>query len=218
MFGGFDIRPVLGSRSTDLKCHIGGLSGRALKAGDVLPVLRAFELPQERFRPLQKRVRAAALEDWALTTLTPHGFIGAQKFPLLRVVLGPQDEMFTEKGLFDFKSALYTVTQDSNRMAAKLNGAAIEARAGVDILSDGIVEGSVQISANGQPIVMLTDHQSTGGYAKIATVIPCDIPTLAQVRPGQLVGFRVVTVEEGTAACKKEKDKWAYLKEKIDHD
>ena len=218
VFGGFDIHPVLGSRSTDLKCHIGGLNGRALKAGDVLPVLRAFELPQERFRPLQKRVRAAALEDWALTTLTPHGFIGAQKFPLLRVVLGPQDEMFTEKGLFDFKSALYTVTQDSNRMAAKLNGAAIEARAGVDILSDGIVEGSVQISANGQPIVMLTDHQSTGGYAKIATVIPCDIPTLAQVRPGQLVGFRVVTVEEGTAACKKEKDKWAYLKEKIDHD
>ena len=116
VFGGFDIHPVLGSRSTDLKCHIGGLNGRALKAGDVLPVLRAFELPQERFRPLQKRVRAAALEDWALTTLTPHGFIGAQKFPLLRVVLGPQDEMFTEKGLFDFKSALYTVTQDSNRM------------------------------------------------------------------------------------------------------
>lgn len=92
-----------------------------------------------------------------MTTLTPHGFIGAQKFPLLRVVLGPQDEMFTEKGLFDFKSALYTVTQDSNRMAAKLNGAAIEA-GGRDILSDGIVEGSVQISANGQPIVMLTDH------------------------------------------------------------
>lgn len=107
VFGGFDIHPVLGSRSTDLKCHIGGLNGRALKAGDVLPVLRAFELPQERFRLLQKRVRAAALEDWALTTLTPHGFIGAQKFPLLRVVLGPQDEMFTEKGLFDFKSALH---------------------------------------------------------------------------------------------------------------
>lgn len=101
-----------------------------------------------------------------MTTLTPHGFIGAQKFPLLRVVLGPQDEMFTEKGLFDFKSALYTVTQDSNRMAAKLNGAAIEARAGVDILSDGIVEGSVQISANGQPIVMLTDHQSTAAMPK----------------------------------------------------
>lgn len=152
-----------------------------------------------------------------MTTLTPHGFIGAQKFPLLRVVLGPQDEMFTEKGLFDFKSALYTVTQDSNRMAAKLNGAAIEARRAWTS-SRTARGGSVQISANGQPIVMLTDHQSTGGYAKIATVIPCDIPTLAQVRPGQLVGSCVVTVEEGTAACKKEKNKWAYLKEKIDHD
>ena len=218
VFGGFDIRPVLGSRSTDLKCHIGGLNGRSLKAGDALPVLRAFELPQERFKPLYRRVKAVALEDWALATLTPHGFIGAQKFPLLRVVLGPQDDSFTEKGLFDFKSALYTVTQDSNRMAAKLSGAAIESRAGVDILSDGIVEGSVQISANGQPIVMLADHQSTGGYAKIATVIPCDIPALAQVRPGQSIGFRVVTVEEGAAACKKEKDKWAYLKEEIEHD
>ena len=218
VFGGFDIHPVLGSRSTDLKCHIGGLNGRALKAGDVLPVLRAFELPQERFKPLYRRVKAAALEDWALATLTPHGFIGAQKFPLLRVVLGPQEDSFTELGLFDFKSALYTVTQDSNRMAAKLSGAAVEAKAGVDILSDGIVEGSVQISANGQPIVMLADHQSTGGYAKIATVIPCDVPALAQVRPRQSVGFRVVTVEEGAAACKKEKDKWAYLKEEIDHD
>lgn len=218
VFGGFDIRPVLGSRSTDLKCHIGGLSGRALKAGDVLPVLRAFELPQERYKPLKKRLEAVVLEDWALATLSPHGFIGAQKFPLLRVVLGPQDDAFTEKGLFDFKSALYTVTQDSNRMAAKLSGAPIEAKAGVDILSDGIVEGSVQVSANGQPIVMLADHQSTGGYSKIATVIPCDIPALAQVRPGQLVGFRAVSVEEGAEACRKEKEKWTYLKEAIDHD
>ena len=181
-------------------------------------ILRAFELPQERYKPLKKRLEAVVLEDWALATLSPHGFIGAQKFPLLRVVLGPQDDAFTEKGLFDFKSALYTVTQDSNRMAAKLSGAPIEAKAGVDILSDGIVEGSVQVSANGQPIVMLADHQSTGGYAKIATVIPCDIPALAQVRPGQLVGFRVVSVEEGAEACRKEKEKWTYLKEAIDHD
>ncbi len=93
-------------------------------------------------------------------------------------------------------------------MAAKLSGTAVEAKDGVDILSDGIVEGSVQISANGQPIVMLADHQSTGGYAKIGTVIRCDIPALAQVRPGQLVGFRFVTVEEGIAACKREKEKW----------
>ena len=92
---------------------------------------------------------------------------------------------------------------------------AVEAKNGVDILSDGIVEGSVQISANGQPIVMLADHQSTGGYAKIGTVISCDIPAMAQVRPGQSVGFRFVTVEEGIAACKREKEKWNQFKEQF---
>ena len=153
-----------------------------------------------------------------LSTLTPHGYIGSAVLPLLRIVPGPQDGMFTEQALHEFSHSLYTVTSDSNRMAAKLSGTAVEAKNGVDILSDGIVEGSVQISANGQPIVMLADHQSTGGYAKIATVIPCDIPALAQVRPGQLVGFRVVSVEEGAEACRKEKEKWTYLKEAIDHD
>ena len=198
--GGLDIPLVMGSRSTDMKAKIGGYQGRKLQKDDVI----AFRAPK------------TDLKNLGVRHISPE-FVPRAEYKL-RVVLGPQDDAFTEKGLFDFKSALYTVTQDSNRMAAKLNGAAIEARVGVDILSDGIVEGSVQVSANGQPIVMLADHQSTGGYAKIATVIPCDIPTLAQVRPGQLVGFRVVTVEEGTAACKKEKDKWAYLKEKIDHD
>lgn len=77
--------------------------------------------------------------------------------------------MFTEQALHKFSHSLYAVTPDSNRMAAKLSGTAVEAKNGVDILSDGIVEGSVQISANGQPIVMLADHQSTGGYAKIGT-------------------------------------------------
>ena len=213
VFGGLDILPVLGSRSTDLKCHIGGIEGRALRAGDVLPVLRAFHLPQELYTCMQKTYKP--LEPWALSTLTPRGYLGDTALPLLRVVAGPQDGMFAESALRRFSHALYTVTPDSNRMAAKLSGTAMEAKNGVDILSDGIVEGSVQISANGQPIVMLADHQSTGGYAKIGTVISCDIPAMAQVRPGQSVGFRFVTVEEGLAACKREKDKWNKVKEQL---
>ncbi len=100
VFGGFDIRPVLGSRSTDLKCHIGGLSGRALKAGDVLPVLRAFELPQERYKPLKKRLEAVVLEDWALATLSPHGFIGAQKSPAASRRARPAGRRLHRKGSF----------------------------------------------------------------------------------------------------------------------
>ena len=213
LFGGLDIQPVLGSRSTDLKCHIGGMEGRALRAGDALPVLSAFRLPQEQYALMQKRFKP--LESWMLSTLTPHGYIGDASLPLLRIVPGPQDGMFTEQALHEFSHSLYAVTSDSNRMAAKLSGTAVEAKNGVDILSDGIVEGSVQISANGQPIVMLADHQSTGGYAKIGTVISCDIPALAQVRPGQSVGFRFVTVEEGITACKREKEKWNQFKEQF---
>ena len=138
VFGGFDIRPVLGSRSTDLKCHIGGLSGRALRAGDVLPVLRAFELPQERYKPLKKRLEAVVLEDWALTTLSPHGFIGAQKFPLLRVVLGPQDDAFTELGAMTFLSSVYTLTPEFDRMGCRLDGELIEHIKDGNIISDAL--------------------------------------------------------------------------------
>lgn len=89
-------------------------------------------------------------------------------------------------------------------MACKLAGAKIEAVRGVDILSDGIAAGSVQVSANGQPIVMLADHQTTGGYAKIATVISADLPALAQLRPGQEVCFGFVTPQQGVAAVRRQ--------------
>ena len=194
VFGGFDIHPVLGSRSTDLKCHIGGLNGRALKAGDVLPVLRAFELPQERFRPLQKRVRAAALEDWALTTLTPHGFIGAQKFPLLRVVLGPQDDAFTELGAMTFLSSVYTLTPEFDRMGCRLDGELIEHIKDGNIISDGIAFGAIQVPSAGKPIIMLADRQTTGGYTKIANVISADFRILAQLKAGDRVRFEKVSI------------------------
>ena len=92
-------------------------------------------------------------------------------------------------------------------MACKLQGPAIQTVHGADILSDGIVEGSVQVGGNGQPIVMLADHQTTGGYAKIATVISADLPALAQLRPGQAVAFtltdptRAVAAARAQAAC-----------------
>ena len=215
--GGIATPPVLGSRATDVKCGIGGLEGRKLTAGDTLPIgscdtaaLWQAITAKRLDRPLRDKAVCGGLH--------PMRVQGTQMLPMLRAVPGPQDAAFTVQGRQDFIHGIYTLTPDCDRMACKLAGTPLQMRRGADILSDGIVPGSVQVSADGQPIVMLADHQTTGGYAKIATVIPCDIPTLAQVRPGQLVGFRVVTVEEGTAACKKEKDKWAYLKEKIDHD
>jgi len=112
-----------------------------------------------------------------------------QTLPLLRAVAGPQDAAFTADDLRTFTHGVYTLTPNCDRMACKLAGPAIAMKNGADILSDGIAAGSVQISADGQPIVMLADHQTTGGYAKIATVISADLPALAQLRPGQAVAF-----------------------------
>ena len=110
---------------------------------------------------------------------------GGKQVPLLRAVPGPQWQAFTAAGQRTFTHSIYRLTTDCSRMACKLQGTPIEMAAGADILSDGIISGSVQVSSGGQPMVMLADHQSSGGYAKIATVISTDLPALAQLRPGQ---------------------------------
>ncbi len=212
--GGFDVPAVLGSRATDVKTHIGGLEGRALRAGDMLPVGQG-DASARRLAALSRGAEAIAQKPWLLRPSTPQGFLGDAVMPLLRAVPGPQDDAFTAEGLHTFTHGVYTVSPDSGRMAARLSGPAVASVRGSDILSDGIVEGSVQISANGQPIVMLADHQTTGGYAKIATVLPCDLPVLAQTRPGAPVAFRFVTPAGGMQALRLERSKWSYMKEQM---
>ena len=212
--GGFDVPAVLGSRATDVKTHIGGLEGRALRAGDMLPVGQG-DASARRLAALSRGAEAITQKPWLLRPSTPQGFLGDAVMPLLRAVPGPQDDAFTAEGLHTFTHGVYTVSPDSGRMAARLSGPTVASVRGSDILSDGIVEGSVQISANGQPIVMLADHQTTGGYAKIATVLPCDLPVLAQTRPGAPVAFRFVTPAGGMQALRLERSKWSYMKEQM---
>ena len=121
----------------------------------------------------------------ARTPARPWRFLGGRKLPLFRAVPGPQTDAFTAVGQAAFVHGVYALTADCDRMACKLQGPQIETVDGSDIVSDGIVAGSVQVSANGQPIVMLADHQTTGGYAKIATVISADLSAMAQLRPGE---------------------------------
>ena len=104
---------------------------------------------------------------------------------------------------------------DSDRMAVRLEGPELKTKEGSDIISDGIVEGSVQISSNGLPMVMLADHQTTGGYAKIATVLSTDIPAIAQRRPGECIGFEYITPAQAGEAYRKEVRKLSWLKKEI---
>jgi allophanate hydrolase subunit 2 len=114
----------------------------------------------------------------------------------VRVVLGPQDDAFTEEGRRTFLSSVYQVTADVDRMGVRLDGPKIAHTKGADIISDWIPMGGIQVPGSGKPIVLLSDRQTTGGYTKLATVIGPDIGRIAQCRPGSGVRFQAVSVAE----------------------
>ena len=112
----------------------------------------------------------------------------------LRIVLGPQDDAFTERGITTFLSSVYTLTPEFDRMGCRLDGELIEHVKSGDIISDGIAFGAVQVPSAGKPIIMLADRQTTGGYAKIANVISADFRILAQLKAGDRVRFEKVSI------------------------
>jgi biotin-dependent carboxylase-like uncharacterized protein len=179
--GGLDVPLVLGSRSTYVRGRLGGVAGRPLRRDDTL---RLFAAPR---LPVRRRVRRDAVP-----RLEPE--------PELAAVLGPQDDRFTREGIETFLEAAYTVLPQSDRMGVRLSGPRVAHSHGHDIISDGIPLGGVQVVGDGQPIVLLVDRQSTGGYTKVATVCSYEIGRLAQVKPGRPVRFRAVDLAEAHRA------------------
>lgn len=182
--GGIDVPPFMGSRSTCTIVSVGGFKGRPLQPGDVMPTgAPAFPpgaLPEDTVVPLPGSWR-------------PRQYAGLTH---VRVVLGPQDYYFTEEAKATFLSASYGVTSGSNRMGYRLDGPPLKHIKGADIVSDGTPFGGIQVPGHGQPIVLMADCQTTGGYSKIACVISTDLPLLAQAKPGDKVTFSAVTVVE----------------------
>lgn len=167
--GGVDVPVVLGSKSTYLRGRFGGMNGRPLRKGDILHT----------GKPGGKIVRN---HPWSL--IPPY----SQQL-ILRVVLGPQDDCITEEGLNAFTSGIYRLTDRADRMGCALKGPRITHQKGPDIISDGIALGAVQVPGSGQPMILLADRPTTGGYVKIATVISQDISLIAQAAPGAEVRF-----------------------------
>ena len=180
--GGFDIAPVLGSQSTLIRASIGGLEGRALRAGDVLPLRQGAAAERE-------EVMLPPID------LSPRGRV--------RVVLGPQDDYFTPAGLRALLESTYTVSRASDRMGMRLEGPPLQhSSKGYNIVSDGIAHGSIQVPGNGLPIILLADRQTTGGYPKIATVISADMPALGRMTPGARIAFEAVDIAAAEAAAR----------------
>jgi biotin-dependent carboxylase-like uncharacterized protein len=175
--GGIDVPVFMGSKSTFLKAQIGGFEGRALRAGDMLKICKA-----------SSNVSGREISD-------NFYYYGNGKVEL-RVVLGPQDDAFTENGIETFFNSEFRVTNNCDRMGYTLEGEKIEHRDGADIISDGISMGAIQVPSSGNPIIMMADRQTTGGYTKIANVITADLPKAAQAKPGDVIVFKKSTIEE----------------------
>ena len=195
--GGLDVPEVMGSRSTYLKAKIGGVEGRNLQKGDVIP----FRAPGV---PKNLNIRFISPE-----------FVPRQVYTL-RVVLGPQDDAFTQEGMNTFLRETYTVTPEFDRMGCRLDGPAIQHVSGGDIISDGIAFGAIQIPSHGRPIIMLADRQTTGGYTKIATVISADFRLLGQLKAGDKVRFEKVSIAQAQEALLNQRTAMRTLRHALD--
>jgi biotin-dependent carboxylase-like uncharacterized protein len=180
--GGLMVPPVLGSASTYVRAAIGGIEGRALRRGDFVPlaVARATERAELRLR-------------------SPLPATGDQP---IRVVLGPQKECFTAAAVAALLGSEFRISRSADRMGMRLDGPLLRHRAGWDIVSDAIPTGAIQVPGSGQPILLLADHQTTGGYPKIATVVSADLPIVGRRRPGDTLRFVAITVEAAEELCR----------------
>ena len=172
-----DVPIIMGSKSTLLKSKLGGFNGRQLKIGDIInfknvKVLSKKNILDKKYIPEYKHNQN------------------------IRIVLGPQDNYFDENSIKTLLENKYQVTKDADRMGMRLSGEVIKHKDKADIISDAAVFGSIQVPGNGQPIILLADRQTTGGYTKIATVIKADLPKLAQMVPNDTIEFSLVNIEE----------------------
>lgn len=177
--GKIDSAEWLGSHAMHLTS---GLCGRPLQAGDTLELRNAKNRPE--------LIAALPQPDFA-------AFEGRA-----RVVVGPQERFFDEKALSVLKSHPFTITQDYDRMGMRLSGASLAPKAELSMPSEALLRGSVQVPGHGDPIILLADHQTTGGYPKIATVVSADQDRITQARARDQITFETVTAEQATAAAR----------------
>ncbi len=183
--GGIDVPVVMNSRSTYVRAKLGGYEGRQLHTGDNLHVGNTTHKP--------------------LSYALPNDYIPSyEKNSELRIIPGPEASAFTFEGIRRFLTTEYVVSDQSDRMGYRLQGATIDHKTTADIISSGITFGTVQVPGNGQPIILLADRQTTGGYTRIAHVISVDLPRLAQLKPGNTIRFREVSLEYAQELLKNE--------------
>ena len=197
--GGIDIPPVLGSKSTSLPSGFGGFQGRALEAGTILFSDSPQAKPVASHRKFEPKWIPTYPGKW-----------------VVRVIWGPQDDDFTEEGRQTFLKSSYKVSSESDRTGIRLDGPLIQRKGDIpeSIISEGLISGSIQVPGDGKPIIILGETVS-GGYRKIATIISADLPLLGQIRPGDEINFKSISVNEAIQALRKMESRIKRFKERL---
>lgn len=194
--GGFEVPLVLGGRSTCLRSGLPGIAGRALRAHDTVPMGTA-RTPLPSMRPGR----------WFVATDSFH-----LPGPVVRAVRGPQADWFAPAAWHTWEAGTYRLAPQSNRMGLRLHGPPLSREGAAEMVSQGVVAGTVQVPPDGQPIVLMADRQTIGGYANLATVISIDLPKLAQLRPGDEVRFEIITMAEARRLAERREQEVARLR------
>ena len=182
--GGLDVAPILGSRSTDLRANFGGLDGRAVRDGDILPL---GPQPGSPF-PATERISS-----WT----APHDWVSpAKRNPILRFIRGSDWAGFNDLTIQRFTNSNFTVLPDSDRMGVRFDGPELKRDDDVSLISEAVARGTIQVPPNGKPILLLGDCQTIGGYPKIAHVITFDLGVAAQVRAGDAIRFSEISLAD----------------------
>jgi biotin-dependent carboxylase-like uncharacterized protein len=200
--GGIDVPEVLGSRSTALAAGFGGLDGRALQSGDVVVAARAASVETT------KAAGGAVGGGWDAGEAWPDS-IGLAGDPdrgpdaPIRIIGGPST------GIADLVGQSWRIAPGSDRVGLRLEGAVLRRAEAQDVLSFGVIPGVIEVPAEGSPIVLLADAQTTGGYPVAAVAIAADLPRLAQLRPGAEIRFEEVSVAGATEAIRRQQAAFA---------
>lgn len=178
--GGIEVPEVMGSRSTYLRAALGGYQGRALEAGDLLAIGKATAAPK----------LAAQTDSWFVPS-PPYS-----SEPVIRITKGRQFGLFSEDSREHFLSKAFSINSQSDRMGYRLDGPRLSLAEQQEMISEAVMFGSIQVPANGKPIILMADRQTAGGYPKIAEIITVDLPLVSQLKPGDRLRFREVSIEE----------------------
>lgn len=203
--GGFEIEKNMGSASTYAASQLGGINGRNLRTGDMLSFKKAnrsFDISA--LKTLYKEIRAS---QWQVSTNTGVG----EKINSIHVVAGPEYDLFDEASKNKFLQSTFTIGLQSNRMGYRLEGEKLILKEKQELVSTPVTAGIVQVTNEGDPIILMADAQTTGGYPRIARVCSVDIAKLAQLKPGSIIQFKEITENESLLM----RDKVAEVMKKI---